>query len=167
MNNMKSNLSDKLSGKKEKLLLFGMDRRYDIIIDSGASHRMTGEARLLTDIVAIALCPISLPNGHITWATCHGSLNLGDRLTLRRVFLVPSLSITLISVPHLLRDVASFLLFTKQFCLIQDLISKTLIGAGREHNGVYHYEGAVAVQAGRAVKLQDRDLWHHRMGHPS
>lgn len=156
--------NEKLTDKEGKLLLFGKDRRFDIIIDSGASHHMTGDISLLTDVVTMAPCPISLPNGQVAWATSHGSLNLGGRLVLRHVFLAPSLSVTLIFVAQLVRDVASFVLFTKKFCVIQDLVSKTLIG---ERNGIYHYEGAVAVQAGCMSMASSRDLWHHRMGHPS
>ena len=163
LNNQKSAQNEKLTGKEEKLLLFGKDRRFDIVIDSRASHHMTGDVKLLTDVMKIAPCPISLPNGQIAWATSHGSLNLAGCLVLRHVFFAPSLSVTLISVAQLLRDVASFVLFTKNFCVIQDLVSKTLIGAGRERNGVYHYEGAVAVQAGRMSVDSSRDLWHHRM----
>ncbi|XP_010451106.1 PREDICTED: uncharacterized protein LOC104733201 [Camelina sativa] len=116
----KQGTNTKPPGKTKKLLLFGKERRHDIIIDSGASHHMTGDLHLLTDVITIAPCPIALPNGQITW-----------------------------------------------FCVIQDLGSKTLIGAGKERDGVYHYEGVVAVQAGHMGKLQTRDLWHHRMGHPS
>ena len=163
LNNQKSAQNEKLTGKEEKLLLFGKDRRFDIVIDSRASHHMTGDVKILTDVMKIAPCPISLPNGQIAWATSHGSLNLAGCLVLRHVFFAPSLSVTLISVAQLLRDVASFVLFTKNFCVIQDLVSKTLIGAGRERNGVYHYEGAVAVQAGRMSVDSSRDLWHHRM----
>ncbi|XP_010412437.1 PREDICTED: uncharacterized protein LOC104698730 [Camelina sativa] len=163
----KQGTNTKPAGKTEKLLLFGKERRHDIIIDSGASHHMTGDLYLITDVITIAPCPIALPNGQITWATKHGSLNLGGRLVLSKVFFASCLTITLISVAQLLRDVAGFVLFTKKFCVIQDLGSKTLIGAGKERDGVYHYEGAVAVQAGHMGTLQTRDLWHHRMRHPS
>lgn len=52
VNNQKlqNSSSDKLPSKKEKLLLFGKDLRHDIIMDSGASHYMTGDIELLTDV---------------------------------------------------------------------------------------------------------------------
>lgn len=68
---------------------------------------------------------------------------------------------------HLLRDIAGFVLFTKMFCVIQDLASKTLIGTGKDRDGVYHYTSAIEVQAGYAGRLQTRELWHRRLGHPS
>lgn len=159
--------NEKLMGKKEKLIFFGKDSRYDIIIDSGASHHMTGEINLLSNVVTIPPCPITMPNGNVTWATRQGQLNLGGRLILRHVFYAPHISATLISVSQLLQDIAGFVLFTKDFCVIQDLASKTLIGAGEEHNGIFRYVGALAIQANHVRSHQSRDLWHARMGHPS
>lgn len=74
---------------------------------------MTGDVELLIDVQTIAPCPISLPNGQVAWAKSYGRLNLGGRLILDHVFYSECLSITLISVAQLLRDVASFVLFTK------------------------------------------------------
>lgn len=68
---------------------------------------------------------------------------------------------------QLLNDVAEFVLFTERFFVIQDLTSKTFIGAVEERNGVYHYTGMVEVQAGSVGKLENRALWHRRLGHPS
>ena len=128
---------------------------------------MTGEINLLSDVVEINLCPITMPNGNITWATRQGQLNLGGRLTLRHVLYAPHLSATLIFVSQLLQDIAGFVLFTKKFCVIHDLALKTLIGAGEEHNGVFRYMGTLAVQANHVRSQPTRDLWHARMGHPS
>ncbi|KZV39751.1 hypothetical protein F511_08213 [Dorcoceras hygrometricum] len=38
------------------------------IVDSGASHHMTGDVRLLSDVRDIAPCPVKLPNGKHTMA---------------------------------------------------------------------------------------------------
>ena len=164
LNNQKQSASEKLSGK---LYLFGPNSRYDIIIDSGASHHMTGDVNLLTDLVSIGPCPITLPNGKHTWANRCGKLNLGGRFILSRVLYAPHLSITLISVGQLLKDIAGFVLFTRKFCVVQDFNSRTLIGAGKEQDGVYHYKGVVAAHSGRARCLTTRELWHRRLGHPS
>lgn len=68
VNSQKSNNSEKL-GKKDKLVFFGKDSRYDIIIDSGASHHMTGEINLLSDVITISPVSIRMPEGSVTWAT--------------------------------------------------------------------------------------------------
>ena len=134
---------DKLSGKKQQLVLYGTHSKYDLIIDSGASHHMTGDINLLTNLKSINLVAISLPDGGVAWATRYGTLNLGGKLILHQVLYAPQLSITLISVSQLLKDIASCVIFTKQFCVIQDLASRTLIGAGEERDGVYHLTGSV------------------------
>lgn len=64
-------------------------------------------------------------------------------------------------------DIAGFVLFTRKFCVVQDFNSRTLIGAGKEQDGVYHYKGVVAAHSGRAGSLTTRELWHRRLGHPS
>lgn len=163
----KGNSSEKLSGKSEKLTLYGTHSRFDFIIDSGASHHMTGDINLLTNLIKIDPCPIKLPNDGVTWATRHGTLSLGGKLILQHVFYAPELSITLISVAQLLRDIVSFVIFTKQFCLIQDQVSRTLIRAGEERDGIYHLTGAVLPQVSHVGKIDNRDIWHQRMGHPS
>lgn len=167
--NKKPNGSNKegYSGKSEKLILYGTHSRYNLIIDSGASHHMTGHMNLLTEIQKIEPCPIKLPNDKVTWATRYGTLLLGGKLILRHVFYAQELSITLISVSQLLDDIASAVIFTKKICVIQDQASRTLIGAGTERDGVYHLAGAVIPQINRVGAVDTRDLWHKRMGHPS
>lgn len=167
MNSQKSGADEKLSGKREKLLIMEKQSRFNVIIDSGASNHMTGDATLLTDVRSMVPCAIKLPDGGITWAMKCGTLPLGRKLVLQNVFLAPHLDITLISVAQLLKDINGFVLFTKQFCVIQDHNLKTLIGAGEERDGVYHYKGVLDAQADSASNLQSRDLWHRRLGHPS
>lgn len=111
MNNQKNMTSEKPSAKKDTLFLIGPESRYDVIIDSGASHHMTGDINLLTALSLINPCAIRLPNGGITWVTCHGILDLGGRLIFHIVFYAPHLTITLISVSQLLRDLAGLVIF--------------------------------------------------------
>lgn len=111
--NKPSSTSEKLSGKSEKLILYGTQSRFDLIIDSEASHHMTGDINLLVDLQKIDPCPIKFPNGGITWATRHGTLPLGGKLILHHVFYAPELSITLVSVAQFLHGVASAVIFTK------------------------------------------------------
>ncbi|RAL47197.1 hypothetical protein DM860_017012 [Cuscuta australis] len=61
------------------------------LIDSGASHHMTGNISLLTDVVPMAPCVITLPNGTQTTATRCGRVRLSPEVVLRGVLLVPHL----------------------------------------------------------------------------
>lgn len=118
LQSQKPNASEKLSDKRAQLYIVGKYIRYYIIINYGASHHLTGDITLLTNVTTIAPCPITMPNGQLTWAKKYGSLNLGKRLVLNNVFYVfyvPHLAITLILDAQLLRDVAEFVALTKTF----------------------------------------------------
>lgn len=116
--NQKLGSDAKLSGKKEQLSLVCKASRFNVIIDSGASHHMTGDLNLLTNICSIAPCPIKLPDGGVTWASRLRTLNLGGKFVLHNVFFAPNLDITLISMAQLLRQLADFVVFTRCFCVI-------------------------------------------------
>ena len=126
--------TEKLSGKHMNV---------DFLLDSGASHHITGDVDLLTDLCEIPRSIIVLPNGKHTYATKEGSLHLGGDRTLTHVLFVPDLSCTLISLARLLRELSCFAIFIDKLCVIHDLCSKMPIGAGEEENGVYHFRGIV------------------------
>ncbi|KAG7558923.1 Ribonuclease H-like superfamily [Arabidopsis thaliana x Arabidopsis arenosa] len=150
--------SEKLSGKTNCV---------DFLIDSGASHHMTGFIDLLTEIYDIPHSVVVLPNDKHTIATKQGTLILGTNMKLTHVLFVPDLSCTLISVARLLRELHCFAMFTDKVCVIQDRISKTVIGVGEERNGVYHLQGTVSASANVVKRKSDKALWHMRLGHPS
>lgn len=58
------------------------------------------------------------------------------------------------------------MIFTNEICVIQDYISRNLIGAGELRGGVYCFKKStnVKVQANPVAFLV---LWHSRLGHPS
>ncbi|XP_013628088.1 PREDICTED: uncharacterized protein LOC106334330 [Brassica oleracea var. oleracea] len=65
--------NDKLSGKT---------RLGDLILDTGASHHMTGDFSLLVNTSVIPPCPVGFADGNKTFATHVGKLPLTDRVTL-------------------------------------------------------------------------------------
>jgi len=150
--------TEKLSGKTKCV---------DFLIDSGASHHMTGFLDLLTEIYDIPHSVVVLPNAKHTIATKEGTLVLGANLKLTHVLFVPDLSCTLISVARLLRELDCYAMFTDKVCVIQDRTSKMMIGIGEERNGVYHLQGTVSASANVVKKKSDKALWHMRLGHPS
>src|SRR5690606_5052530 len=111
--------SEKLSGK-----ILG-----DVIIDTGASHHMTGDVRLLVNVKSISPCIIGFANNGTTTSTRMGDMILTDRIALKNVLFVPNMDCTLISVSKLLKHSNCFVLFTDTICVLQDRSSKTLIGA--------------------------------------
>ncbi|XP_010496910.1 PREDICTED: uncharacterized protein LOC104773936, partial [Camelina sativa] len=87
--------SEKLSGKTHLS---------DVVLDTGASHHMTGDLSLLVDVFDIIPSPVTKPDGHPSWATKCGSLPLSSAYLLTNVLFVPNLNCTLISVSKLLKQ---------------------------------------------------------------
>ena len=154
--------SDKLSGKN----IHG-----DLILDTGASHHMTGDFALLVNTSVISPCPVGFADGNKTFATHDGSLPLTDRVTLEKVLFVPNLNCSLISVSKILKQTNCFALLTDTVCVLQDRFTRTLIGAGRERDGVYYFQDVMAARVhhmtGSVVSSVDQFMWHQRLGHPS
>lgn len=133
------------------------------IIDTGATHHVTGEKSWLFDIKQLH-CPVGLPNGDTVIASMEGSVYLSDTITLNHVLYVPNLSCNLLSVSQLNDNLQSIVTFNSDMCLIQDQM-KALIGTGVRRDGLYYFSKPEVVSAVEATS--DVELWHRRMGHPS
>ncbi|XP_019094564.1 PREDICTED: uncharacterized protein LOC104759902 [Camelina sativa] len=81
--------SEKLSGKA---------KFSDIIIDTGASHHMTGNLSLLSDVFDILPSAVTFPDGKSSRAIKRGKLVLSRDYYLLDVLYVPDFNCTLISV---------------------------------------------------------------------
>ncbi|XP_019086715.1 PREDICTED: uncharacterized protein LOC109127039 [Camelina sativa] len=51
--------------------------------------------------------------------------------------------------------------------VLLDRFTRTLIGAGEERDGVYVYRDVTAARVHKAQVVEDKTLWHRRLGHPS
>lgn len=149
--------SDKLFGKKIEC---------KCLIDSGASHHMTGTLECLYNIYDIPQSPVSIPDGVQTAAISQGSVNLGNGLILQNVLYVPNLKCNLISVGQLILDSHCLVTFTEQLCIVQDHMSKTVIGLSELRNGVYVFRVMDQPIAAYATTLESVLLLHRRLGHP-
>ena len=104
LNSCKSGTNEKLSGKNS----------LNWIIDSGASHHMTGSLACMTDLKELLGCAVGLPDGNQTMALKEGLVRLGEHIKLKNAFYVPNLNCNLISVSQLLDELDCFILFTKK-----------------------------------------------------
>lgn len=107
--------SDKLSGKKD----LG-----DVILDTGASHHMTGTLGFLTNIEGIPPCSVGFADGSKTFAVSVGTFALSDKVRLTKVLYVLALNCTLISVSKILKQINCFATFTDTLCVLQDRFSE-------------------------------------------
>lgn len=108
-----------------------------IIIDTGASMHVTGNIKLLSNLVNIPECPVGLPDGNKSFASKCGKARLSHGLVLKNVLYVPQLNCNLISVSHLSDDLNFVVQFTNNLCVIQDRTLRTLIGVGERRDGLY------------------------------
>lgn len=144
--------------------LTGMSSNFSWILDSGATSHMTGSLGSLIDILDTASLPVKLPDGRITLAIQQGTAVMSSTLTLPNVLFVKGLQCHLISVSQLARQKKCLFQITDKLGLIQDRITKTLIGVAKQSDGLYFPSLAGAIHQDKAVTA---DVWHHRLGHPS
>lgn len=85
--------SDKLFGKMVSCKI-----TEEMILDTGASHHMTGNLSLLVNITPISACSVGFADGSKTILECIGLFRISDRIILRDVLYVPDLNCTLLSV---------------------------------------------------------------------
>ncbi|KAK3023823.1 hypothetical protein RJ639_044747 [Escallonia herrerae] len=110
------------------------------LIDSDASHHMTGNLNFFSSIWDIPPSPVGLPDGLQTNAIKAGSVSLADDITLCHVLYVPNLAVNLISVSCLTTDANCFVAFSHDICVLHDRTSKILIGLGKMHQGVFVFQ---------------------------
>ena len=138
------------------------------VLDSGASHHMTFNRNVFSQLYKLpAAIYITIPNGKEETVTEGGIVNLGNGLVLQNVLYVPSFTCNLISVHQLANDKNCIIIYGAHYCLIQDLTSKTLIGAAEERNGVYYLKSTVGGTSFAAIQDKQSLIWHQRLGHPS
>ncbi|KAJ1410810.1 Gag-polypeptide of LTR copia-type [Sesbania bispinosa] len=158
LNNAKIGATKRLTGKCSSL---------HWILDTGASHHMTGRIDYLSHVRDVIECPVRLPNGEQTAATKEGTVVLSDKLRLANVLYVPSLQCNLISVSQLINESNCIVQFTDKFCAIQDRILRMVIGAGELREGLYYLHRRATAATIQTVKWKSFNLWHKQLGHPS
>ncbi|CAA7029625.1 unnamed protein product [Microthlaspi erraticum] len=136
-------------------------------LDQRATNHMTGSLDYLTDPHDMAPMSVKLPDGRFTVASKQGSVRLGSHLTLQNVLFVDGLHCHLISVSQLTRERTCVLQITDELCIIQDRMSKNLIGAAEQARGLYFFREIEAVAAAYQMEFASYDIWHKRLGHPS
>ena len=83
---------------------------------------------------------------------------------------MPSLSHRLLSISQITKELNCVVLMYPKFCLLQDILTKEIIGCGTEREeGLYYMEyfGVGGAHLTNGSYEQQIWLWHHRLGHPS
>jgi hypothetical protein len=78
---------------------------------------------------------IANANGDISSVIGAGTVMISPALSLSHTLLVPSLSHKLLSVSQITKALNCVVLIYPMFCLIQDILTKEIIGRGTERGG--------------------------------
>ena len=96
---------------------------------------------------------------------------LSSSLSLNHTLFIPSLSNKLLSVSQVTTDLNCVVLMYLTFCLLQNILTKEIIGHGTKKWGLYHMDDFSSGKANHAWHTSDkeRQIWllHKRLGHPS
>lgn len=158
---------DILNKPKINEKMTGKIRSASWIIDIGASNHLTGNLNEIREVCDIVACLVGLPDGKRTNATNEGTVLLEGGLKLTNVLYVPKLSCSLIYVSQLLDESNCTVQFTNKLCVMQDLTSRMLIGAGEHKDGLYYFRGIRVVKAYKTDGVNQIELWHRCLGHLS
>jgi hypothetical protein len=109
------------------------------IIDSGATdHIASSPKKFLHGAKNCSLPPVLLPSGERANIVAKGSLPLNSTFYLHDVLCVPTFKVDLLSVSRLTRGLQCSVTFFPYWCILQDLVTKKMIGLGKERNGLYY-----------------------------
>ena len=126
----------------------------------------------LTTITSVVHFCVNLPNGEKVVVTYIGTVQISSTLTLTDVLCVPSFNFNLISVSQLTKHKFCCLIFLGDWCFIQDLAQWSMIGLGKQSNGLYLLQAFVPPSRSTTLvtnvsHTSSSDLWHSRLGHLS
>jgi hypothetical protein len=108
---------------------------------------------------------IAIANGVLSQVTGAGTVELSPSLSLSHTLLVPSLSHKLLSVSQVTEALNYVVLMYSTFCLIQDILTKEIIGCGTKRGGLSYVDDFSMGRAHHMRPLVDKNerqiwLWH-------
>ncbi|XP_071687249.1 uncharacterized protein [Rutidosis leptorrhynchoides] len=108
------------------------------ILDTGATDHITPMSKCLSNSKSLFWKPkIKLPNVDSSVISHIGTVKLDNGMGLKDVLVVPDFKFSLLSVPKLTKDKSCDVIFFSQFCVIQDLVTKKVMGLGKRRNDLY------------------------------
>ena len=108
------------------------------VIDSGAIDHMTGNSSLFSTFPSQpSPSTVTLADGSHSCVLGSGTIVPTPSIPLTSVLSLPNFSFNLMSVSKLTRARKCYISFFPDFCLFQDLMTKQIIGRGRESGGLY------------------------------
>ncbi|KAL2936914.1 Retrovirus-related Pol polyprotein from transposon RE1 [Bienertia sinuspersici] len=114
------------------------------IVDSGATHHMTGEIEKVKDVVNVDnKTKINLPIGETLGITGMGTVRLGNGMRLKNVMIIPAFKQSLFSVKKLTEEENCKVVFWPHCCIIQDEKTSKVRGVGKAEKGLYYLQEGI------------------------
>ena len=124
------------SGNSNKCLVSSSSSEW--IIDFGATYHMTGNSGLFSTFQSQPLpSTVTLVDGSHSCVLGLGTIVPTPSIPLTSVLSLPNFSFNLMSVSKLTRTLKCYISFFPYFCPFEDLMTKQIIGRGRESGGLY------------------------------
>ena len=131
------------SGNPNKCLVSSSS--FEWVIDSRVTDHMTGNSSLFSTFQSHPSISFgTLANGSQSCVLGSDTIFSTLSLPLSSVLNLPNFSFNLISVRKLTRTLKCYISFFLGFCLFQDLMTKQIIGRGRESGGLYILDHTVS-----------------------
>ena len=141
------------------------DGNEEWFVDSGCTEHLTHRPDLLENRKKTPHeTPNIIPNGKAILVEEKGDYTLPGGVKLNGVLHVPNFNCNLLSVSRLSKDLQCAITFFPDFCVMQGLRTRNLIGAGRCKGGLYRMG---MVDGNRRALMAPIDMWHKRLGHAS
>lgn len=137
------------------------------IMDTGATHHLTGQLEILTDVKDIQPVGIVLADGRQRVSVKEGSVRLGPNWTLKSVYYVDGFQSNLISLCQLMDENRCVVQLADHFLVVQDRTTRTVIGVSKQKGGTFLFWSLESVTSVEVRDEKSFELWHQRMGHPS
>ena len=124
------------SGNPNKCLVSSSSSKW--AIDSGVTNHMTSNSSLFSTFQSQpSPSTVTLADGSHSCVLGSGTIVPTPSIPLTSVLSLPNFSFNLMSVSKLTRALKCCISFFPDFCLFQDLMTKQIIGRGRESRGLY------------------------------
>ena len=124
------------SGNPNKCLVSSSS--FEWVIDPGATDHMTGNSSLFSTFQSQpSPSTVTLADGSHSCVLGSGTIVPTPSIPLTSILSLPNFSFNLMSVSKLTRALMCYISFLPDFCLFQDLMTKQIIGRGRESGGLY------------------------------
>lgn len=134
------------------------------VVDSGATDHITHRIDILENRTKNNYeRPVIIPNGDTVPVEGRGDYTLPGGDKIEAVLYIPKFKCNLLSVSRLSKDLQCAVTFFPDFCVMQGLRSKSLIGAGECRKGLYR----MSIFGKRKAMATTVDTWHKRLGHAS